>query len=125
VWNLSARALASGYHNVTASMTFFVSSLIGEGLGMSMLEAMASGLVVVGTASGGGAELLVNERTGLVFPKRDAAACAAQVFRLLEDRALYNRLRHGARRAIEERFGIEEIMNWLETSLRSALDVER
>lgn len=67
----------------------------------------------------------MNERTGLVFPKHDASACAAQVFRLLEDRALYNRLRHDARRAIDERFEIEEITNRLETSLRSALDVER
>jgi glycosyltransferase involved in cell wall biosynthesis len=92
---------------------------------MSMLEAMASGLVVVGTASGGSGEVLVHERTGLVFPKRDAAACAALVFRLFEDRALYNRLRHEARRAIEERFEMGEIMNRLETSLRSALEVER
>jgi glycogen(starch) synthase len=100
-------------------------SICDEGLGMSMLEAMASGLVVVGTASGGSGDALVNERTGLVFPKEDAAACAEQVIRLIEDRALYNRLRRDARRAIEAHFEIEKIMNRVETSLRSALDDEQ
>jgi glycosyltransferase involved in cell wall biosynthesis len=100
-------------------------SLVDEGLGMSILEAMASGLVVVGTASGGSSEILVDGQTGLVFPKHDAPACAAQVFRLLEDRALYNRLRLGARRAIEDHFEIENIMDHLENSLRCALELER
>jgi glycosyltransferase involved in cell wall biosynthesis len=97
-------------------------SFVDEGLGMSMLEAMASGLVVVGTASGGSAEVLVNEQTGLTFPKHDASACAEQVFRLLEDRSLYNRIRRRARLVVEEDFEIEKIMNRLEISLQAAID---
>jgi glycosyltransferase involved in cell wall biosynthesis len=96
-------------------------SFVDEGLGMSMLEAMASGLVVVGTASGGSGEVLVNEQTGLTFPKHDASACAAQVFRLLEDQSLYNVLRQRARRLIEAHFEIEKTMNRLELSLQAAL----
>ena len=62
---------------------------------------------------------------GLVFPEHNASACAAQVFRLLEDQVLYNHLRRQARRAIEERFEIEKIMDRLETSPRSTVEGKR
>lgn len=96
-------------------------SLIDEGLGMSILEAMASGLVVVGTASGGSGESLIHERTGLVFPKGDASACAAQVLRLIEERSLFGRLRRGARHAVEEYFEMGRLMDDLERSLQLTL----
>ncbi|MFL6334924.1 MAG: glycosyltransferase family 4 protein [Pyrinomonadaceae bacterium] len=96
-------------------------SIIDEGLGISMLEAMASGLAVLGTASGGSAEILEHERTGLVFPKEDAAACAAQILRLLDDRTLFERLRAGGRRMVEERFRIERAIDDIERSLRAQL----
>ena len=96
-------------------------SLVDEGLGMSILEAMASGLVVLGTASGGSGETLIHERTGLVFPKEDASACAAHVRHLMKDRSLYEGLRNGGRRAVEDRFEMGRLMNDLERSLQSAL----
>ena len=96
-------------------------SLVDEGLGMSILEAMASGLVVLGTASGGSGETLIHERTGLVFPKEDASTCAAHVLHLMKDRSLYESLRHGARRAVEGYFEMGRLMNDLERSLQATL----
>ncbi len=96
-------------------------SLIDEGLGMSILEAMASGLVVLGTASGGSGETLIHERTGLVFAKEDASTCAAHVLHLMKDRSLYESLRQSGRRAVENYFEMGRLMDDLERSLQSAL----
>jgi glycosyltransferase involved in cell wall biosynthesis len=96
-------------------------SICDEGLGITILEAMASGLPVLGTASGGSAEILKHEETGLVFPKEDAEACAAQLARLLDDRELFERLRRNARLLVEENFRIERLMDQIERSLQSHL----
>lgn len=94
-------------------------SIIDEGLGLSMLEAMAAGLVVLGTASGGSAEILEHERTGLVFPKEDAATCAAHILRLLDDANLCERLRAGGRAGIEKHFTIRRALDEIERSLQT------
>jgi glycogen(starch) synthase len=92
-------------------------SIVDEGLGLTILEGMAAGLAVLGTASGGSAEILEHEITGLVFPKEDAETCAAQILRLIEDRRLFDRLRENGRRAIEERFRLDRLMVRIEDSL--------
>ena len=92
-----------------------------EGFGLPVVEAMASGLVVLGTASGGSGETLIHERTGLVFPKEDASTCAAHVLHLMKDRSLYESLRQSGRRAVENYFEMGRLMDDLERSLQSAL----
>jgi glycogen(starch) synthase len=101
---------------------FLFPSVYDEGLGIVLLEAMASGLAALGTASGGSAEILEHESTGLVFPKEDAATCAAHVLRLMDDRPLFERLRRGGRRAVEERFRVERLMDEIERSLRGQIE---
>jgi glycosyltransferase involved in cell wall biosynthesis len=96
-------------------------SVCDEGLGITILEAMASGLPVLGTASGGSAEILKHEETGLVFPKEDARTCAAQLARLLDDQELFERLRRNARLLVEENFRIERLMDRIERALHSRL----
>lgn len=97
-------------------------SIVDEGLGLTILEGMASGLAVLGTASGGSAEILEHEKTGLVFPKEDAATCAAQILRLLDDPELFERLRESGRRLIEERFRMDEVIVRIEQSLHRIVD---
>jgi glycosyltransferase involved in cell wall biosynthesis len=93
-------------------------SVCDEGLGISLLEAMASGLAVVGTASGGSAEILEHEKTGLVFPKEDAPACAAEIIRLVTDRQLFERVRRTGRRIVTDQFTIDKAIDNIERSLR-------
>ncbi|MDT7604813.1 MAG: glycogen synthase [Acidobacteriota bacterium] len=96
-------------------------SICDEGLGITLLEAMSSGLAVLGTASGGSAEVLAHEINGLVFPKEDARACADQVLRLLNDNRLYEEMRANGRRTVEERFRIERTIEHLEQALQAGL----
>lgn len=56
-----------------------------EGLGTSVLDAMAARCPVVGTEAGGMPEMLEHEVNGLVCPIRDSAAVATHVTRLLQD----------------------------------------
>jgi glycogen synthase len=72
-----------------------------EPFGLVPLEAMATGTPVIGTASGGAAETLVDGRSAVVVPPDDPDAIATAVRRLARDAALRARLRAGGRRMAE------------------------
>jgi glycosyltransferase involved in cell wall biosynthesis len=82
-----------------------------------VLEAMAAGLVVLGTLTGGTGELLVEGETGLTLPPGDADALAKQIRRLLLDPGLYRRLANAAQRLVESRFTLEGMVDELEQVL--------
>ncbi|MCC6717942.1 MAG: glycosyltransferase family 4 protein [Acetobacteraceae bacterium] len=96
-----------GYRNdvadVLAAADIFVLPSHFEGLPMSVIEAMLTGLPVVATDIHGPREQVVPEQTGLLVPTRDAAALAAALRRLTEDPALRARMgAAGLARAREE-----------------------
>ncbi|WP_375435145.1 glycosyltransferase family 4 protein [uncultured Hymenobacter sp.] len=62
-----------------------VTGSTNETYGMVTIEAMAAGLPVVATATGGTLEIVDDGHTGLLFPLRDAAAFEAAIGRLLQD----------------------------------------
>lgn len=95
-------------------------SIWEEPFSITLLEAMASGLAVVSTLTGGTPEILQNEVNGLTFPKEDADACAAQILRYLREETLYERLRKQARCHIEERFQLATMVEQIEQSLQRA-----
>lgn len=68
---------------------------------VAVIEAGAMGLPVVATAVGGVPRLLRHEHTGLLVPAGDEAAMVAGVQRLLDDRALAERLSIAGRRLAE------------------------
>jgi L-malate glycosyltransferase len=70
----------------------FVMSSVTEGLGTSILDAMACGKPVVGTTAGGIPEVVAEGETGLLVPPRDPRAMADAITRLLSDRALRERM---------------------------------
>jgi glycogen synthase len=78
-----------------------------EPLARAIQEAMAMELLVVGTVTGGSGELLVNERTGLVFQAGDPHSLAAQLIKAVREPDLVNRLREAGRREVEENFTIQ------------------
>lgn len=83
-------------------------------------EAMASGAVVVGTTTGGSAEILEDGQTGLVFAPGDAAGLAQSIRRLAGDQALFARLAANARRQVEEKFSFRRMVDQVEHTLASA-----
>ncbi len=75
--------------------------LLAEGFGISLVEASACGLPVVGGRSGGVADAVRDGETGILVDPDDPAAVAATVGRLLGDGELRRRLGVGGRRAVE------------------------
>ena len=94
-----------------------VPSIWAEPFGIVQLEAMASGLAVVGTATGGSAEVLRDGVNGLVFGVDDAAACAACIARLIAEPELYDRLRLAGRGIVEKEFTIGRTVGEIESAL--------
>lgn len=68
-----------------------------EGMPRSVIEAMMTGLPVVGTDIRGTREEVVPEETGLLVPVGDSAALAAALRRLADDAALRRRLGEAGR----------------------------
>jgi glycosyltransferase involved in cell wall biosynthesis len=85
-----------------------------------VVEALAHGIPVVSAATGGVAELIIDERTGLVCPPDDAEAIAAALRRLIEDPALRVRLAE-AGRAHAARFTVEQSATKLYAAWRSVV----
>jgi len=70
---------------ILAASDVFCFTSYSEGFPNAVLEAMASGLAVVSTASDGVRELIRDGTVGLLTPMEDDAAMAAHVLRLLDD----------------------------------------
>ena len=93
-------------------------SIWEEPFSITLLEAMASGLAVVATATGGSAELLRHNHNALIFPPADAEACAAQLAALLNDQVLFERIRSTGRETIERHYTIAQMADRIEALLR-------
>ncbi len=78
VWLPGAR---TDIADILRRIDIFAMSSIAEGTPGSALEAMASGLPVVGTRVGGIPEVIADGATGLLVPASDAAAMAAALER--------------------------------------------
>lgn len=90
-----------------ASLDLFVLSSHHEGLGTSLLDAMASRLPVVATDTGGIPEVVINLKTGLLVPPRDPAALAQAILTLYRDRKLATRLADRGFEAVNQNFSAE------------------
>ena len=87
-----------------AAADVFAFHTLHEGLGIVLLEALASGCPVVTTAAGGTLDIVRDGQTGLIVPPADAPAFARAVTRVLREPALSAALRARARRAAETEF---------------------
>ncbi len=77
---------------------------ISELLGLSVLEAMASGTPVVASRTGGVPEVVVDGETGFLVEPGDVAALHDRVATLLADRRLARRMGDAGRAAVLDRF---------------------
>jgi glycosyltransferase involved in cell wall biosynthesis len=84
-------------------------------------EAMASGLVVVGTTTGGTQEILRDGQTGLTFAPGDANGLADQVVRLVSDPELRRRLVQAGRQTVLEKFTLDRMVLEIDAYLNESL----
>lgn len=87
-----------------AAADLFVCPSRHEPLGNVVIEAWAQGLPVVAAASEGPSQLIEDGIDGMLVPLEDAAAMAAAINRLIEDRLLAAHVGAAGRQAYEEQF---------------------
>lgn len=83
--------------------------LLVEGFGISIVEAEASGLAVVGGRSGGVADAVRDGETGILVDPRAPAAVAAGITRLLGDDETRRRMGAAGRRAVERYYNWDRV----------------
>jgi colanic acid/amylovoran biosynthesis glycosyltransferase len=78
-----------------------------EGLGVSFIEASASGLPIAGTRHNGIPEVVLDGVTGLLSDEGDVAGMARNIAALAMDAAAWQRLGRAGRRHVEATFALE------------------
>jgi len=81
-----------------------------EGISLTLLEAMASGLPVVTTRVGGNPEVVEDGVTGVLVPPGDPAALAGSLLRLWNEPEERRRLGNDGRSRVEEHFDIRRMV---------------
>ena len=99
-----------GAKNVLAAMDVFVMPSLQEGLGLALMEAMAQGLAVVGSAVGGIKTLIKDQVNGLLVEPADAAGLAKGILQLINDAQMRKNLGSNARKFIMENFSKEKMV---------------
>jgi glycosyltransferase involved in cell wall biosynthesis len=88
----------------------FAMSSVTEGLGTSLLDAMACAKPIVATTAGGIPEVVVDGDTGMLSPPRDHAAMAHAIVRLLTDAPLRTAMGQRGLARVRERFTVERMV---------------
>ena len=88
----------------------FVSSSRSEGLSLAFLEAMAAGLPVVATRSGGPQEVIEPDVSGVLVPIEDPDALAQALVDTLESAERRAALGAAARERVVESFSLEAVL---------------
>lgn len=86
-----------------------------EGLPNALLEAMSCGCACVAASISGCTDLIIPEKTGLLFPSGNAQAMAAAAIQLLQDNLLAQNVRTGAHALIAAEYEIHSVAERLAT----------
>ncbi len=89
-----------------------------EGLPMSVLEAMATGMPVVSTPVGGIPEVITDDLEGYLVPPGDVPALCTVLERLLSDESLRRRMGSAARSKADSTFSTRHVLPQLERLYR-------
>ncbi|MHC5010900.1 MAG: glycosyltransferase [Planctomycetota bacterium] len=93
-----------------------------EGLGTSVLDAMAADTPVVAARSGGLPELIRDGRDGLLVPPQDARALADALARLLTSGTEAAAMARSARERVEREFSVDRMVEGTLGAYRRVLD---
>ncbi len=85
----------------------FILPSFAEGVPVSFMEAMASGIPVIGTNVGGVSELIEHGETGLIVSPADKVGLRKAISKLIQSPELRQSLSHNARKYVEENFNLD------------------
>ena len=100
----------------------FLLPSIKESFGLAALEAMASGVPVVASNSGGIPEVVKHGVTGFLHPVKDVAAMTESALKLLSDPDLHQRFAQAARERAETAFSEQTVLPLYQKAYDEALE---
>jgi glycosyltransferase involved in cell wall biosynthesis len=103
------------------AIDIFCLSSDSEGMPLTLLEALASGVPVVSTEVGGIPEVIESGRTGYLVPKGSAEFLAKRIVELLQDPQKAAELALAGRKMVHERFPAEKMIRATEAVYEEAL----
>ena len=109
--------------SILASFDIFAFPSHLEGLGTSLLDAMAMKKPIVSTTAGGIPEIVEDCVNGILVPPKDPEALATAIIRLVEDDALRFRYGNAGRRIVEERFTVDRMAEKTEAVYKKLLSI--
>ncbi|AVQ36176.1 N-acetyl-alpha-D-glucosaminyl L-malate synthase BshA [Staphylococcus kloosii] len=93
-----------------------------ESFGLTLLEAMKSGVVPIGSTAGGIKEVIRHGETGYIVDIGDSTHASEYALKLLTDATLYNKLQQAMLKDIEQRFSSDLITDQYEYYYRQMLE---
>lgn len=96
--------------DILEQLDLFVLPSLTEGIALTLLEAMASGLPVIATQVGGNPELIDDDVNGRLVPVRDEQALAECIVGYLNDPLRCQRQGLAARAKVEKQFSLQAMM---------------
>ncbi len=106
-----------------ASADLFLLPSTSESFGLSALEALASGVPVIGTNAGGMPEVVRNGETGILCEVGDIAAMADAAISILEDRDRWKAMSDLGATDARARFSLEQIVTQYEQLYTTSLAI--
>ena len=103
-----------------AGMDCFVLPSLNEGMGRALIEAMAAGLPVIASRTGGIPALIEDEKNGLLVPAGDSLALAVALRRILSDPTWACTLGQNAMLSIGPDYGFSAMIRAIELIYREA-----
>ncbi len=110
-----------GYHDnipdLLSEWDIYVQPSLFEGLCLTVVEAIASGLPVVATNVGGIPESVIDGYNGFLVPPKDPKALAEKIITLIDNPDLRVEMGKRSRKIAEEKYSISKMVNNIEELL--------
>jgi glycosyltransferase involved in cell wall biosynthesis len=109
--NIRMLGLRKDVARLLAAADVFLLTSISEGIPLTIIEAMASGVPVVATRVGGITEMIVHEKTGCLAGAGDSEKLADQILRLISDNSLHALIAHAGRETAHRMFSEHQMQH--------------
>ena len=123
--NLTEAVIFTGFvadvETIYAALDVFLLPSMFEALSNALMTAMAYGIASIAFNSGGPAEIIDHEKSGLLVSGPNAEEIAGAILRVLRDPGLSARLRAGGRARIAERFSASKMVDAMLSVYESVL----
>ncbi|HET6426427.1 MAG TPA: glycosyltransferase family 4 protein [Planctomycetaceae bacterium] len=113
------------FDDALEAMDVFCLPSLQQGIGTTMLEAMALGRPVIATRVGGVYRVIRDNETGLLVPPSDSARLAERILELLDDPLRARNIGSAARTEVRGKFGVDRMAAEIAGLYREVLSATR